>query len=126
MPELPLTWINALFDKFERFYGQDFARKWAIGKIDPETGINETLMAMKREWAEGLGKFEGQTLRQAAEYCRENVPKPPSLPEFITICKQMRPAPEHQYCLPNKFEKTEYGLQMMEKIKTMLANKRIE
>lgn len=114
MPALPLTWINALFQKFESYYGQDFVRKWA----------GTDVMAVKQEWAEKLGKFDGETLRQSAEYCAENVPKPPSLPEFVTICKNMRPAREHMPYLPKpEFEKTEYGMKMMAEIKKLLAGK---
>jgi hypothetical protein len=114
MPVLPLTWINALFQKFERFYGQDFVRKWA----------GTDVMAVKQEWAEKLGKFDGETLRQAAEYCGDNIAKPPSLPEFVTICKNMRPAPVHHAFLPEpKFEKTEYGMKMAAELKKLLAKK---
>ncbi len=116
MPALPLTWINALFEKFESFYGADFTRKW---------GETRDVDKLKQEWAERLFPFSGDVLRQAVDHCGANVPKPPSLPEFVIICKNMKPAPEHQHYLPDKFEKTAYGMQMMEKIKTMLANKRI-
>ncbi len=116
MPALPLTWIDALFQKFENFYGADFTRKW---------GEVSDVVKLKQEWAEKLFQFNGDTLRQAIDHCAEHVPKPPSLPEFVIICKSMKPAPEHQHYLPGKFEKTEYGLQMMEKIKILLANKRI-
>ena len=118
MMAIPLTWINALFEKFERFYGQDFVRKWNISNVD----------AMKQEWAEGLARFEGETLRMAVEYCRENVAKPPSLPEFIIICKEQRPLAMHQPFLSDmrKFEKTEHGMKMMENIKQMLKNKTVE
>ena len=116
MPQLPLTWINALFEKFEHFYGQDFARKWSVSDID----------AMKQEWAEKLWQFDGATLKAAVDHCSENVPKPPSLPEFILICKQQRPHPAHQTLLPNKFEKTEYGMKAMEGIKAMLKNKLVQ
>jgi len=116
MAALPTTWINALFAKFQQFYGQDFVRKWASNDIE----------ATKTEWAEKLFQFDREVLRLAVEYCSENVPKPPSLPEFIAICKSMKPAREHAVMLPPpKFEKTDYGMQMLDEIKKLVAKKRV-
>ena len=114
MAALPMTWINGLFQKFECFYGQDFARKWGGGDID----------AIKQEWAEKLFQFDGIVLRQAVNHCAENVVKPPSLPEFILICKNIKPL--YQKCLPPvEFERTEYGLKMLAEIKKLVAKKRM-
>ena len=116
MPALPMTWINVLFQRFERFYGQDFVRKWGNGDIE----------ATKQEWAEKLFQFDREVLRLAVEHCSENVSKPPSLPEFVTICKNMKPAREHVNYLPAPtFEKTEFGMQMLADLKKLIAKKRI-
>lgn len=117
MPALPLTWINALFEKFETYYGADFSRKWGqVRDIDK----------LKQEWGEKLFPFDRDILRMALDYCAENVPKPPSLPEFVGICKAMKPAREHvQYLPPPTFEKTEVGMKALAEIKKLIEKKRM-
>jgi hypothetical protein len=110
MASLPLPWIEALFAKFSAFYGAQFAQKWAGSNLDQ----------VKTEWADALGRFEGLTLKAAVEHCRDNVQFPPSLPEFVTICKSQRVRPEHQLFLPHNFTKSDKGAEILAGIKAML------
>ena len=114
---IPASWIDALFEKFESFYGAQFVNKWK------NTNITKT----KLEWAEALGRFDGDILKQAVDYCRENITDPPSLPHFVSICKSFRPVAAHKpLMLTHEYlGKTPHGLQMIADIKEMLKQKRI-
>lgn len=107
---LPLHWVDVLFQKFEAFYGAQFAQKW----------VGCDVSQVKQEWAEGLGRFDGETLKAALAHCRDNNQFPPSLPEFIVACKAYRVRPEHQLMLTHKFERSERGAEMLAGIKAML------
>lgn len=110
---LPLSWIDALFLKFESFYGASFAHKWKGANVD----------AVKLEWAEGLGRFNGETIKRALYFLRENNPHPPSLPEFILICKSLRVDNASVLHLIRRHEISLEGLAKLEEIKKMLSKK---
>jgi hypothetical protein len=110
--------INELFLKFSAFYGSQFISKW--------TGIDIDMV--KSEWADGLEQFKVETISKALDYVRENNEFPPSLPEFVKICKEFKPRPEdenlrlthvHQ---PISEEKAKENLA---KMKEMLDNSKI-
>lgn len=111
---IPLSWIDALFEKFESFYGSQFVNKWK----------NTNIAKTKMEWAEALGRFDRDVLKDAVEHCRDNVVDPPSLPHFVSICKSFREKPAQPLLLTHNFQKTEHGLQMLKDIKEMLKLKR--
>jgi len=75
--------IDELFLKFSAFYGSQFISKW--------TGID--IGMVKGEWADGLEQFKVETIIKALDYVRENNEFPPSLPEFIKICKEFKTRP---------------------------------
>jgi hypothetical protein len=93
---LPRDWVTKIFSKFASFYGEDFARKWA--NVDHE--------AMIDDWALKLERFNGTTIGKALDWCAENQSKPPTLPEFIQMCKSSRVEDAVHY-LPHHFVKTE-------------------
>lgn len=41
----------------------------------------------KKEWLEGLRKFDDQSMKHALLRCREQSGYPPNLPQFIELCK---------------------------------------
>lgn len=110
--------IDNLFLKFYSFYGSQFISKWTGCDID----------LVKNEWADGLKSFNQETILKALNYVRENNEFPPSLPEFIKICKEFSPRPQDQHLklehhhMPISPEKAKENLA---KIKEMLANSKI-
>jgi hypothetical protein len=76
---LPEAWVERLFQKFEDFYGA----KWAAQYGDfPRARV-------KRTWAEELGGFAGpgEVIARALD-AQKASPFPPTLPEFLTLCRE--------------------------------------
>jgi hypothetical protein len=83
-PEWPLNAlsrraIEALFSKMSAFYGDKFAMMWRGSKIDE----------VQKAWAIELFKLSREQLKAGSESMTA-LPKPPTLPEFIALCKQAR------------------------------------
>lgn len=83
-PEWPLNavpkhWIEALFAKMSAFYGSRFATMWAGSKADE----------VQKAWGIELGKLSRQQLKAGVEALTA-FSKPPTLPEFMQHCRQMR------------------------------------
>jgi len=77
------AWVNRLFERFSLMYGRDWSDKW--------TGIPMT--QVKASWAMDLAPFTADDIRRALEEVRTHNKFPPSCPEFVTLCRVMRPAP---------------------------------
>lgn len=76
---LPDDWIEKLFRKFEDWYGAKWAAQY--GAFPRER--------VKRSWAEELGGFDGAgvVIGKALEAQKGN-PFPPTLPEFLLLCRE--------------------------------------
>jgi len=112
---LPLSWIDALFTKFETMYGQQFIDKWKNCDIDQ----------VKQTWAEELGGMSGDRIKKALSDCNEVCKYPPNLPEFYQLCravmiysKPIEQQIEHKqsYCTP------EIARSRLQELKEMLKN----
>lgn len=75
---LPDSWVKSLLDRMAAMYGEKFVRQWE--KTDPD--------AMRDMWAESLGRFDGERIKWALQHLVANNPFPPTLPEFVMLCKQ--------------------------------------
>lgn len=75
---LPDSWITKIFGHLEALYGSKFADLWR--GTDPA--------AVRRMWAEKLGGFKDmpEAIKQALDSLDER-PFPPTLPEFIHLCR---------------------------------------
>lgn len=75
---LPESWINRLFSHFEALYGSKFASLWQ----------GTDIANVKRLWAEKLSGFEDKpkAIKLALDALDER-PFPPTLPEFLTLCR---------------------------------------
>ena len=82
---LPSEWIDRLFARFGAMYGAQWAEKWRGFDIDE----------VKATWAENLSGVSGDQLRRALDHAKSNCAFPPSLPEFLGICRQFRVAPQN-------------------------------
>lgn len=81
---LPDSWVKLLLDRMSAMYGEKFVRQWE--KTDPDV--------MRNLWAESLGCFAGEQIKWALLHLAANNPYPPTLPEFVILCKQApRPQP---------------------------------
>lgn len=80
---LPDSWVKSLLDRMAAMYGEKFVRQWE--KTDPD--------AMRDMWADSLGRYDGEQIKWALLHLVANNPFPPTLPEFVMLCKQA-PRPE--------------------------------
>lgn len=71
--------IERLFSKMSAFYGDKFAMMWRGAKIDE----------VQKAWAIELAKLSREQLKAGSDSMTA-LPKPPTLPEFINLCKQAR------------------------------------
>ncbi|HDR9132653.1 TPA: hypothetical protein QDA91_003791 [Burkholderia vietnamiensis] len=76
---LPQHWVEALFSKMAAFYGSRFASMW--------NGVN--VVEAHRAWAIELGKLSRDQLKAGSDNLTA-LPKPPTLPEFVSLCRQAR------------------------------------
>jgi len=76
---VPQSWVNALFTKMARMWGNTFLDKWRDGDLD----------GVKIEWGKGLRKLSSTELKSGVDALL-TLKFPPSLPEFYGLCKQMR------------------------------------
>lgn len=76
---LPQHWVEALFSKMAAFYGSRFASMW--------NGVN--VAEVQRAWAIELGKLSRDQLKAGSDNLTA-LPKPPTLPEFVALCRQAR------------------------------------
>ncbi|MBU9604436.1 hypothetical protein [Burkholderia multivorans] len=76
---LPQHWVEALFSKMAAFYGSRFASMW--------NGVN--VSEVQRAWAIELGKLSRDQLKAGSDNLTA-LPKPPTLPEFVALCRQAR------------------------------------
>lgn len=73
--------IDMLFSKFAAFYGHVWRSQLKDEKF---------LKFAKGEWQEGLSEFTDTVLTKAILNCREFNEFPPTLPQMIQYCRQIR------------------------------------
>lgn len=72
----PISWVEKLFERMEALYGSKFLDMWRDANAE----------MVKQLWSEEMGKLSNDDLRRgyAALMTRD---WPPSLPEFVKMCK---------------------------------------
>ncbi len=73
--------IDLLFSKFAAFYGHIWRSQFKDEVF---------LKFAKKEWHEGLSGFADEILSEAILGCREQYEMPPTLPQMIYYCKQIK------------------------------------
>lgn len=73
---LPDEWVVRIFEHMACTYGTRFADLWA-GQ-EPET--------VRAYWGRKLGGFDGEAIKAALD-ALDDRPFPPTLPEFIALCR---------------------------------------
>ena len=73
--------IDRLFLSFTAFYGQLWRSQF---KSD------EFLNFMKNEWFQALQEIEDKNIEEAITHCRNKKEYPPTLPQFIELCKNAK------------------------------------
>lgn len=73
--------IENLFTRFAVFYGHLWRSQFKSDGF---------LEFAKKEWSEGLGVFSDEILNQAILMCRDYCAMPPSLPQMIGFCRDIK------------------------------------
>lgn len=101
----PQKTVKGLFMLFHGWYGNLFLSRFESGDKDKAGKDRGTLSAMAI-WQSALGRFDGDVVREAADRCQVEHPKyPPTLPEFVAICRAAQP--REAYSGPMKVEMSE-------------------
>ena len=108
------TPIDRLFLRMASFYGKHWLDMW----------IDIPMDSVKAEWQAKLSGMPSKTVFRAVDYCADNVKFPPSLPEFMQLCKANTPS-EITKALPRHFtdEELEANKKKLEKINSDLTRK---
>ncbi len=70
-----------MFTRFAAFYGHVWRSQF---KDEGFFGF------AKKEWQEGLMNFSDEVLNKAILHCRETCEMPPTLPQVIILCRQIK------------------------------------
>ncbi|HAT3986275.1 TPA: Vir protein [Legionella pneumophila] len=70
-----------MFTRFAVFYGHLWRSQFKSEGF---------LEFAKKEWTEGLGQFSDEVLNQAILACRDHCEMPPSLPQMIGFCRDIK------------------------------------
>jgi len=76
---VPESWVNELFKRMSRMWGNSFIDKWPAEDLD----------GVKVEWAKGLRKLSNAELKAGVDALMTQK-FPPSLPDFYALCKMRR------------------------------------
>ena len=72
---------DGLFSRFAAFYGHVWRSQFK----------NEGFLEFaKKEWHEGLSEFSDSVMDKAILQCREHYEMPPTLPQMIACCRQIK------------------------------------
>lgn len=76
---LPDSWVTKIFDHMSGLYGSKFADLWSGSNID----------SVRRMWAVKLAGFADmpKAIKEALD-ALDDKPFPPTLPEFIALCRE--------------------------------------
>lgn len=74
--------IELLFSKFAAFYGHIWRSQFKEG--------DGFVVFVKKEWQEGLKEFSDVVVEKAILKCRDFYEMPPTLPQVIIACKNIR------------------------------------
>ncbi len=85
--------IENLFTRFAVFYGHLWRSQFKSDGF---------LEFAKNEWLEGLSRFSDDTLNHAIIECRDHCEMPPSLPQLIGICRDIKKR-NNVYVAPKEF-----------------------
>jgi hypothetical protein len=90
--------IENLFTRFAVFYGHVWRSQFKNDGF---------LEFAKKEWLEGLEPFSDETLNQAILDCRDSCEMPPTLPQMIGFCRNIKKrntldVPDVEYTLASR------------------------
>jgi len=96
----PTEDANNVFRVMHGFYGNLFLSKFATGDVTADGGDGGVASA-RTIWAHGLRDFDLSTVKTALARVMDAHPEfPPTLPQFVQLCKACAPRPVYRDTLP--------------------------
>lgn len=91
----PETAVKQLFMLLHGLYGNLLIARFSTGEVGAD-GKDKGVKSAMVIWQANLECFDGETIRAAADRCMTDHPKyPPTLPEFVAMCKAIQPRRTH-------------------------------
>jgi hypothetical protein len=88
-PRLPERWVAKIFQELQGNYGSRFLNQWKTGQVLPDGSDLGHVNAMAT-WGKKLAGFASQPER--IRRVLDDLPAdPPSLPQFVELCRMARP-----------------------------------
>ena len=96
----PTTDLAArVFRAMHGYYGALFLSKWANGVV--ENGVDCGVSDAMKVWAYELRRYDAKTVLEAIGRCKTAHPEfPPSLPQFVSMCRANQPREAYRPALP--------------------------
>jgi tRNA G26 N,N-dimethylase Trm1 len=108
--------INALFLQFAAFYGPIWRSQLKEDAF---------VLFMKKEWHNALAHFSDRTVELAINVCKMSKELPPTLPQFVEICKNIHHRNTFTKTVPySRQEISEVGKSNLSQIKEILNGAR--
>lgn len=96
----PNDTANNVFKVFHGFYGNLFLSKFVNGQTGSD-GVDQGVVSARAIWAHGLRDFDLSTVKTALARVMDAHPEfPPTLPQFVQLCKACAPRPVYRDTLP--------------------------
>jgi hypothetical protein len=115
---VPPAWVADLFRRFAVLYG---AQRMAV--MYPDEALAETVSV----WSAELAKHPREAVAGAiTELPRRERAWPPTLPEFLALVAECKPAPEHRRALPvprRTADEIARGRERMDAIKALVGRR---
>lgn len=112
---------NNVFRVMHGFYGNLFLSKFATGEVKAD-GSDGGVASARAIWAHGLRDFDLATVKTALARVMDAHPEfPPTLPQFVALCKACRPREAFQHALPPKAPNPEVARQAREGLQALRA-----
>lgn len=83
--QLPASWVDRIFYRMQGLYGSLWLQRWKTGEINAD-GADLGLLSAKAVWAEALAGVSGEAISAAITACQA-ISLPPTLPEFLSLCR---------------------------------------
>jgi len=91
---------NNVFKVFHGFYGNLFLSKFTNGQTGPD-GADQGVISARAIWVHGLRDFDLSTVKTALARVMDSHPEfPPTLPQFVALCKACQPREVYRVALP--------------------------
>lgn len=99
-PAAPADTANNVFKVFHGFYGNLFLSKFVNGQTNDD-GVDQGVVSARAIWSHGLRDFDLSTVKTALARVMDAHPEfPPTLPQFVQLCRACAPRAVYVEALP--------------------------